>query len=62
MDVRKVTRTSTVLVLLSLFVARGASVATMNVPADASTIQAGIDLAQTGDTVLFAAGTRVISP
>lgn len=45
------------LALLPLFAAHLAPAATIHVPADQSTIQAGINAANTGDTVLVAPGT-----
>ena len=42
-----------------LGIAFGASAATLNVPQDYPTIQAGIDAAQNSDTVLVGPGTYV---
>jgi hypothetical protein len=42
---------------LSLFGSLSVAQSTIRVPSDAPTIQAGIDLARTGDTVLVAPGT-----
>jgi hypothetical protein len=42
---------------VSVFAAQAAFAATINVPGDAPSIQAAIDMAQTGDTVLVASGT-----
>ena len=45
------------LVLISTLSASNAHATTWHVPGDASTIQCGIDLASSGDTVIVASGT-----
>jgi len=47
----------TILLLVSMFFVRFSAAALLHVPADYATIQAGIDCAQDGDTVLVSPGT-----
>ncbi|MBU0982775.1 MAG: thrombospondin type 3 repeat-containing protein [candidate division Zixibacteria bacterium] len=52
-------RTCSIFFILALILASSARATTIHVPADQPTIQAGIDAAVNGDTVLVAAGTYV---